>query len=203
MKPFSDKQDFHLTSDVGNTLERLNYRFETCFEPNRADLAGARVLELGSHTGRFTWAALQHLGATHVTGIEQDPAYIASAVRSLTALGVPPTRYRFIHGDVAQTVATLTPGDFDVILNTGFLYYLDDPKALLTSLHPLGARFMLFDGHHQSTRQILDRGHGYQDPAHLQVLLTQAGWRYKRINHPNGLSGYGRGTRITYRCHPT
>lgn len=200
MRPFSAAQDFHLTSDVGSALERLNYRFETCFEPARAELAGARVLELGSHTGRFTWAALEHLGAAHVLGVERDPAWVASAARSLAALGVAPERFELVVGDAVEVVPGLGAGRFDAVLNTGFFYYVLAPEPLLAALRGLGAGFMLLDGHHRSVDAVLERGGGYRDRGELEAMLARTGWAAEPVDHAGGYGGYGRGTRVSYWC---
>ncbi|MGE0708812.1 MAG: class I SAM-dependent methyltransferase [Planctomycetota bacterium] len=200
MRPFSDAQDFHRTSTVGNALDRLNYRFETCFEPVRDRLAGARVLELGSHDGRFTWAVLEHLGAAHVTGLERDRAAIAHAEASLAALGVAPERFRFVAGEVEDTLPLEPPGAYDAVLNTGFLYYVHDPAGLLAALRALGAVFMLFDGHHCSTEAVLASGGGYRGQAELEALFQRTAWAARPVDHRGGYAGYGRGTRVSYWC---
>ena len=66
---FTSEQDFHSTSAVGNDPERLNARYDMCLRPVEAELAGARVLDLGCHNGRFTHAALQ-AGAAYVTVVD-------------------------------------------------------------------------------------------------------------------------------------
>src|SRR5690349_21097322 len=58
-----------------NDLNRLNARFKVFMEPFKADFSGSRVLDLASHDGRWSYAALA-LGAAHVTGIEARPDLI-------------------------------------------------------------------------------------------------------------------------------
>src|SRR3954470_3000649 len=50
-------------------LNRMNERYEALFAGNRDIFKGARVLDLASHDGRYSFAALK-TGAAHVTGVE-------------------------------------------------------------------------------------------------------------------------------------
>ena len=47
----------------------MNERYEALFASNRDIFDGARVLDLATHDGRYSFAALK-TGAAHVTGVE-------------------------------------------------------------------------------------------------------------------------------------
>jgi predicted RNA methylase len=52
-----------------NRIIRLNKRFEILITPFSRDIAGAHVLDLGAHDGRWAYA-FAGAGAAKVTGIE-------------------------------------------------------------------------------------------------------------------------------------
>jgi hypothetical protein len=60
---------FMEVSELVPKPERMNERYEALFESNRDIFDGARVLDLASHDGRYSFAALK-AGAVHVTGVE-------------------------------------------------------------------------------------------------------------------------------------
>ncbi|MFD4635464.1 class I SAM-dependent methyltransferase [Streptomyces sp. NPDC058284] len=92
-----------------------------------------RILDVGMGQGT---QALRLARAGHkVTGVEQDPAMIASA---RTALAAEPEgirgRVRIVEGDGHQTGVHFLPGSFDVVLCHGVLMYVEEPDALLAGL---------------------------------------------------------------------
>src|SRR6185436_700597 len=89
---------FIQTSETANIPNRLQKRFQAIFETKPAIWAGAKVLDLGSHDGRFSYAALK-MGAAHVTGIEARPHLVENCVQNMAKLQVNSTNFRFIHGD--------------------------------------------------------------------------------------------------------
>ena len=66
---FDEHPRFLDTGSVFTERHRLNLRHRAIIERNRDILAGARVLDIASHDGRWSFAALK-AGAAHVTGIE-------------------------------------------------------------------------------------------------------------------------------------
>ena len=101
---------FYSTSKTAATRARLNLRFEGIFSENRDILDGARVLDIASHDGRWSLAALE-CGAKSVVGIEARPDLVAHANSNLEHYGYQSDRYRFIVGDVHEV---LNSADFDV-----------------------------------------------------------------------------------------
>jgi protein-L-isoaspartate O-methyltransferase len=89
--------------------------------------AGARVLEVGAHTGYFS-AALHARGAT-VTALELDPAAAAEAARHAD---------RVVVGDVEDAaVRARLGGPFDVVLFMHVLEHLVDPWTVLRATRAL------------------------------------------------------------------
>ena len=86
-------------------LNRMNERYEALFASNRDILDGARVLDLASHDGRYSFAAMK-TGAAHVTGVEVRESLIDKALETFAFYGQDPETYRFVCG----TSSTSWPG---------------------------------------------------------------------------------------------
>ena len=69
---FDDYPRFYSTSKTGPSRHRLGARHRAIIEGNERLLVGRRVLDIASHDGRWSFAALKS-GAAHVTGIEARP----------------------------------------------------------------------------------------------------------------------------------
>lgn len=134
---------FQSTSYVGASALRLNKRHQAIIEHNRALFAGARVLDLASHDGRWSFAAIQ-AGAAHVTGIEVRPELVARANETLAAYGVAPARFRFLTGDLPESLGR-DAIRADVVLLLGFLYHTYRHVELLRRIEETGARHVIVD----------------------------------------------------------
>jgi Methyltransferase domain len=132
---------FFQTSQTSPWPNRLNARHAAIIEAHAADIAGARVLDIASHDGRWSFAALS-AGAAHVTGIEPRAELVAEAEASLRAYGIEEQRFRFITGDVFDHLDGLT---FDVVLCLGFYYHTLRHAELLDRIERTGARLVVVD----------------------------------------------------------
>src|SRR4051794_17029055 len=112
---------------------RLNLRHAAIIETNLDAIRGRRILDIASHDGRWSFAALM-AGADHVTGIEAQPGLVASAVETMAEYEISPDRYRFIVGDVHEVINDLTPESFDTIFCFGFLYHTVHHMRLFSSI---------------------------------------------------------------------
>lgn len=134
---------FQSTSYVGSTVNRLNRRHSAIVENNRSLLAGARVLDLASHDGRWSFAALD-AGAGHVTGIEARADLVARANETFSLYGIPESRHRFIVGGLPQALSAESfPAD--VVLLLGFLYHTSQHVELVSRIEATGARHVIVD----------------------------------------------------------
>ena len=68
------------TSQTGASLNRLNRRHEAIFGSFPEIYVGARVLDIASHDGRWSFAALK-AGAAHVIGVEPREHLIGDFAR--------------------------------------------------------------------------------------------------------------------------
>jgi Methyltransferase domain len=134
---------FYLTSSTAPTTARLNLRYEAIFGENRDIFAGASVLDLASHDGRWSLAALAN-GARSVTGIEARPDLVKAATENLAEYGYEADRVRFVTGDVHEVLNTQ---DFeaDVVLCLGFLYHTLRYNELLHGIRRTNARHLIID----------------------------------------------------------
>jgi hypothetical protein len=197
MSFFDRHARFRATSSTDTQGERLEYRHRLLIEQNRPLLAGKRVLELASHDGRWTCAALEQ-GAVHVTGIEGKPHLIDHACTTLSEYGYSADRYRFIAGDCLTELGKLPRGSFDTVTCFGFLYHTIHHYQLLqaiTALEPtallIDSKFVLDElaamvlGWDDSSREgaALQESEqtrtlvGIPTPRGLAVMLEALGWR--------------------------
>jgi len=134
---------FYTTSSTAPTTARLNVRYEAIFAENRDIFDGASVLDLASHDGRWSLAALA-TGARSVVGIEARPELVKAATENLGEYGFGADRVRFVTGDVHEVLSTQ---DFeaDVVLCLGFLYHTLRYNELLAGIRRTNARYLIID----------------------------------------------------------
>lgn len=135
--------EFYETSETSSFGWRLNLRHEAIFTANADLFAGARVLDIASHDGRWSMAALE-AGAASVVGVEARPELVDKAAANLQKYGVEESRFRFVAGDVFEVLAR---GDIevDLVLCLGFLYHTQRHNELFTRIRQAGARHLVVD----------------------------------------------------------
>jgi hypothetical protein len=122
---------------------RMNERYEALFASNRDIFDGARVLDLASHDGRYSFAALK-TGAAHVIGVEVRQILIDRAQEAFAFYGQDPETYHFVRGDVFEVLAR-EKFDVDVVLCLGFLYHTYRHTELMYRLNKLAPRHLIVD----------------------------------------------------------
>ena len=143
MTVFTDALPFLETGKVGASLPRLNQRYEIFMRPNEQEFVGARVLDLGSHDGRWTYAALQ-AGAKHVTGVEWDQSLVNVANESLSELFPGEYRFEFVPSDITSYLASANDS-FDIVLCLGLLYHINDAQRALKLIRDLEPKLLVLD----------------------------------------------------------
>jgi len=201
---------FYVTSGTAATTTRLNLRYEAIFGENRDLFAGASVLDLASHDGRWSLAALV-TGARSVTGIEARPELVKAAAETLGGYGYGADRARFVTGDVHEVLHAQDFGA-DVVLCLGFLYHTLRYTELLAGIRRAGARYLIIDtfSPHMMrpvpsvnivTEDPGEQGKATGDPytqgqrvlvgrpnlAAIQVMLGAYGYRIERLSDWAGL----------------
>jgi len=179
----------------GQELLRLNARYYALIECNRDLIERASVLDLASHDGRYTFAALQN-GAEHVIGIELKPRIARAAQDNMRAYGVPASKYNFIVGNMFDVIQEIRPGACDVVFCFGILYHVTDPMGLLSLIAELEPRWLILDTSITLAEGAVielrnadvepgGRAHppppgsqleGYPSKAGLEAMLSSLGW---------------------------
>lgn len=134
---------FYETSNTSPQPGRLNLRHEAIFAENADVFDGARVLDIASHDGRWSLAALMS-GAASVVGIEPREELVASARESLSQYAPSGASYDFVTGDVFEVLARES-FEVDVVLCLGFLYHTLRFNELLHGIRNLEPRYLLID----------------------------------------------------------
>ncbi len=141
---FDEHARFLDTSQTANQLSRLNWRHRAIIEDNADLLDGSRVLDIASHDGRWSFAAL-HAGADHVIGIEGRPELVAHANETMALYEVPEGKYRFVAADVLDALAGDHGIRVDVVLCLGFLYHTLRYPEVFNGIRSTGARHLIID----------------------------------------------------------
>lgn len=120
----------HKSEEIQRGLDALGFP---------TDLAGARVLDVGSNAGFYSFLAEQR-GARSVLGVELDPRYVEQARFVGSLLG---SNAEFRVGDVHEVGPAL--GTFDVVICSGLLYHVADPTNVLLALASVCSGTMLLE----------------------------------------------------------
>jgi len=75
---FDDYPEFFVKGRTRAFPNRLNHRFQALIETNKDLINGKKILDIGSHDGRWSFAAIKN-GATYVLGIELFPKLVKVA----------------------------------------------------------------------------------------------------------------------------
>ncbi|HEX4685574.1 MAG TPA: methyltransferase domain-containing protein [Nocardioides sp.] len=150
---FDTHPRFYDTSETASGRARLNLRYEAIFAENLDILDGATVLDIASHDGRWSLAALA-CGARSVVGIEARSDLVDHAVSNLAQYGYDADRCRFIVGDVHDVLRSQEL-EMDVVLCLGFLYHTLRYNELFRGIRATGARHVIIDT--EAPRMMSDR----------------------------------------------
>lgn len=138
---FDEFRRFYSTSQTSPFPDRLNSRHEAIIAKNAPLFFGKRVLDIASHDGRWTFAALKS-GASHVIGIEPRQELIRSARETFDFYDIPQERYDFRCGDVFDLIEGV---QVDIVLCLGFYYHTIRHAELLDRIERTGARLVVID----------------------------------------------------------
>ncbi|WP_323792954.1 methyltransferase domain-containing protein [Nocardioides sp.] len=119
---FDEYPRFLDTSVTAAGQRRLDIRQEAMIAQHAHLLRGKRVLDIASHDGRWSFAALKTAGASHVTGVEANSALVSNAEETFQHYGVSKDQYRFIDADVFEVLADPARHgiEVDVVMCLGF-----------------------------------------------------------------------------------
>jgi methyltransferase family protein len=141
---FDSYPRYYSTIVTGATPNRLNQRHRALITANEAIISGKSVLDIASHDGRWSFAALA-IGAKHVCGIEAREHLVINAKANLRAYGVAEDRFRFVQGDVFDEIDGIEPGSIDTVFCFGFLYHTLHHLLLLSKIARLKPMHLIID----------------------------------------------------------
>lgn len=134
---------FYETSETSAHRGRLNLRYEAIFAANRDVFAGTRVLDIASHDGRWSLAALK-TGAAQVIGIEARGELVRAAEENLALYAGGDGGHTFIEGDIFEVLARQKLA-VDVVLCLGFLYHTLRYNELMSRIREIGPSYLIID----------------------------------------------------------
>jgi trehalose 2-sulfotransferase len=201
---------------------RLRHRYEAMIGRNRPLLKGASVLHLGSGDGVWCMAALD-AGATRVVGIEPKRQIAEAAKAKFAKLGANAKSYQFVAAQVFAALQEFKPGQFGVVMSTGFFeqadprYFFDQlrrlrPKhvildtAVMPGTNPV-IRFALKDGAEPASQQAPLSASILATPSYelIAFLCDVYGFRWEAVDFKamgvadwEGIRDYESGRRRTY-----
>jgi hypothetical protein len=185
------------TSETGPWLDRLNARYLALIHENRRLIDGARVLDLASHDGRFSFAALQN-GAASVTGIEHEPHLVAKANENMEFHEVERGRYEFLLGDMFDLIPRLEHS-CDVVFCFGILYHINDHMRLLQAIAEHEPKTLIIDSNMSHVgRAVIElrapvagspppagaQLEGWPSRTGLDAMLSSFGWTFEYFDWP-------------------
>lgn len=132
------------TTETVASRARLNARWRAVIDWNKAVLTGRRILDLGCHDGRWSFAALK-AGASHVIGVEARAHLATKAAENLSHYGLPNGAYSIVTGDAIEVLRGLKVGSIDVLMCLGFFYHTLEHMRLLLEARRLGAEYVIID----------------------------------------------------------
>jgi hypothetical protein len=144
MRFFDEYPRFYETTATLLKPNRFEQRWRMIIEKNAQWLRHARVLDLASHDGRWSFASLK-AGATYVEGVEARPELVRSAIDTFTHYEVDPATYAFCCEDAVAYLAQERLPAFDVVLNLGFFYHTMRHMELLENMARTGAKIFIID----------------------------------------------------------
>ncbi|MGH9808980.1 MAG: methyltransferase domain-containing protein, partial [Terriglobia bacterium] len=121
----------------------INKRYHAIISANKALFAGKHVLDIASHDGRWSFAALE-AGCASVVGIEGRRHFVDSANANFRQYGIESSRYDFICADAIDYLKR-NRIRADVVLLLGFFYHINCHAELAALMAQTGASHIILD----------------------------------------------------------
>jgi len=141
---FFDKYPQFYESGITPNANRLRCRFDAIINANLEILNGARVLDVASHNGRWTTAAVLGGKAAHVVGVEPRAELVETAQRVARELGIA-AQVDFRAATILDYLASEPPDAdaFDTVMCNGYFYHTVDHWYLLNEFCRMGRHLIL------------------------------------------------------------
>lgn len=144
MRFFDTYPRFYETTRTLLKPNRFHQRWGMIVDRNRTLFENARVLDLASHDGRWSFAALK-AGAAYVEGVEARAELVDGATANFRHYGVDDAAAKFVCADVVDYLDGDSLPRFDVVLNLGFLYHTMKHMQVIEGMARTGARSFVID----------------------------------------------------------
>jgi SAM-dependent methyltransferase len=125
-------------------FECINGRIGVLLDNNSHSLKNKSILDVGSHTGIFSWAALQ-LGAKFVHGIDVEERTINRCMELFLKEEINPSSYRFQAENITNFLERVEEKSFNTVFCFGVLYYISEPLRLLKLMARAAKETILID----------------------------------------------------------
>ena len=151
----------------------------------------ATVLDLASHDGRFSFAALQN-GAARVVGIEFGADLVNKSRANMEHYKIPKDKYEFLTGDIYELIEQVE--EFDVVFCFGIFYHVNSHLLLLAKIAELDPRTLIIDTNVSLMEapvielrgpvdgrplELGEAVEGYPSRAAIDAMLSSFGWTYE------------------------
>jgi SAM-dependent methyltransferase len=179
-EPLARDFEQHAATSAYNAFYDRPATLELC-----GDVRGLRAFDAGCGPGLYAEELIAR-GARAVHGVDASPTMVALARQRV------PDHARFRVHDLAQPLAWIEPGSFDLAVMALVIHHLDDRIAALRELHriltPAGALVM---STHHPTRDWLRQGGSYFDVEVVEETWSR-GWniRYWRLPLTNTVAEF-------------
>jgi hypothetical protein len=141
---FDTYRRFYQTTGTPLEPNRFQQRWRVIIEENKGLFQGARVLDIASHDGRWSFAALK-AGAAYVEGVEARAELVRRALANFTHYGIARSQYNFVCQDAVKYLANARLAEFDVVLNLGFFYHTLKHLEILENMARTKAKSFIID----------------------------------------------------------
>jgi len=141
---FDQYSEFYKTSKTKPVPNRLNNRYIAMIESNKGIIQNSSILDLGSHDGRWSFAALKN-GASKVIGIEGRSDLVESSFRNMEKFEIPVNQYSFLIGDALREIKKIEPEKIDIVFCFGLFYHIMDHYSLLSEIRRINPKFLILD----------------------------------------------------------
>lgn len=147
-------------------FNRMNQRAKRIFTPNFDHIAGKSILDLGSRSGWWSWAAIQ-LGANFTLGVEGRRSSVEKGKHLFENIGLD--KHRCVVGNVFDVLPNLISQGyhFDTILCLGFYYHIYDHYGLLKLMDAFRPQHIVIDSEMEFSQE------------------TTVWIRREKVHHPN------------------
>ena len=125
-------------------FECLNARVENLLTNHLGSIKGKRVLDMASHIGTFSFAALQ-MGAEFIQGVDTEKRTVEKCKELFEIQKVEKQRYKFEIRDAFDLLENSPENSWDTILCFGMLYYTTEPLRLLKLMQKAARDCILLD----------------------------------------------------------